>query len=98
MLLSSLESEEVAPQEVLGPFQAHDFCLLYSKANCIGTMPLRLCITFLNSLGREGAQISANLMMDEGVFPSITFAYTCKVLGTFQRGQEPQVEAKPPYI
>lgn len=36
-VLLSLESEGAAPHEVLDPSQAHDFCLLYSKANRIGT-------------------------------------------------------------
>lgn len=93
----SLESEGVAPHEVLGSFQAPDFSLLYSKANCIrthlgichmislGSLPYQFTVktaSFPNGLGVM--DVFGNLITHEAVAPSMMFIYAHKVLGTFQ--------------
>lgn len=48
------------------------------------------CAGLLHGLGVM--DLFGNLITDKVVAPSITFLYACKVSGTSQKGQEPQIK------
>lgn len=48
------------------------------------------CAGFLHGLGVM--DLFGNLITDKVVAPSITFLHVCKVSGTSQKGQEPQIK------